>query len=130
MQACPLCSGLLRAYFPWAEFIELDNDPNLNPDIVGSVERIPVSKKFDGIICFGVFEYLNDRVEAVREIYRLLEKGGYALIGIPANIEPHDAIQEIKKKFKVLEYHLTEEEDMDTFKNNSEFYHHFLVQKC
>jgi hypothetical protein len=118
-----------RAYFPWAEFIELDNDPILEPDILGSIEKVPASKKFDGILCFGVFEYLKDRVSAVHEIYRLLNKGGYALIGIPANIKPHDATSEIKRKFNIIYNCLTEEEDMETFSNNSEFYHHYLVQK-
>lgn len=119
-----------RAYFPWAEFVELDNDEALNPDIVSSVEKMPIKDNyFDAVICFGVFEYLKDRVSAVKEINRVLKKDSYAIIGIPDNIKPTDAINEITKTFSIPIETITFESDMKKFPNNSKTYNHFLVRK-
>src|SRR5437867_4322044 len=46
--------------------------------------RLPFSENsFDLVTCFGVLDYLPDFDPMLREIYRVLQPGGYALISLP-----------------------------------------------
>ena len=119
-----------RAYFPWATFAEIDTDASLLPDFHASIEKTGFSDKlFDGVLCFGVFEWIKDPTIVPKEIHRILKKDGRAIIGIPdnkTNREFHKAINEL---FEVVNYTTTKEKDLESFPNNSEVYHHYLVGK-
>jgi ubiquinone/menaquinone biosynthesis C-methylase UbiE len=55
----------------------------------GSVEEIPLEDStIDAAPCVGVFEYLTDRVRALREIFRVLKPDGIAIITIPSLRNP------------------------------------------
>lgn len=46
--------------------------------------QIPFKKKaFDNIICIHVLEHINDDMKALKELYRILKPGGWAIIQVP-----------------------------------------------
>lgn len=50
----------------------------------GSIENVPLpSESLDAVICIGVLEYLPANAKALREIHRVLRKGGVAIISFP-----------------------------------------------
>ena len=52
--------------------------------MVGSIENIPLpADSVDGVICIGVLEYLQSNGKALREIHRVLKKGGVAIVSFP-----------------------------------------------
>ncbi len=56
---------------------------------VADIERIPFPDNFfDGIVCLGVMEYLASDDAALREMWRVLKPGGYAVITTPSSICP------------------------------------------
>jgi ubiquinone/menaquinone biosynthesis C-methylase UbiE len=56
---------------------------------VGDIERIPFpDNSFDGIMCLGVMEYLSSDEPALREMWRVLKPGGWAVITTPSSICP------------------------------------------
>jgi SAM-dependent methyltransferase len=56
---------------------------------VGDIERIDFpDNTFDGIVCLGVMEYLRGDEAALREMWRVLKPGGYAVITTPSSICP------------------------------------------
>lgn len=62
----------------------LDIDPELKPDLIGSVDNIPIkNQSFDVICCFQVLEHLPfDKFErALSELRRVSKK--YVLISLP-----------------------------------------------
>lgn len=59
--------------------------PLINCDI----EKFPFSNEsFDGVICAGVIEYLNEDQKALREISRILKPGGLAIITLSNRLSP------------------------------------------
>lgn len=51
---------------------------------VGDIEHLDFSdKSFDLVLCIGVLEYLKDDFLALKEISRVLKKGGEAIITVP-----------------------------------------------
>jgi len=56
---------------------------------VGDIERIAFpDNTFDGIVCLGVVEYLASDDAALREMWRVLRPGGFAVITTPSSICP------------------------------------------
>jgi ubiquinone/menaquinone biosynthesis C-methylase UbiE len=56
---------------------------------VGDIERIPFpDNSFDGVMSLGVMEYLSEDEPALREIWRVLKPGGWAVITTPSSICP------------------------------------------
>ncbi|OIO80974.1 hypothetical protein AUJ84_02035 [Candidatus Pacearchaeota archaeon CG1_02_32_132] len=50
----------------------------------GNLTKIPFKdEEFDAIFCHGVIEHIPDSEAAVREMTRVLKKGGYAMISVP-----------------------------------------------
>jgi ubiquinone/menaquinone biosynthesis C-methylase UbiE len=70
---------------------ELENRVNV---IVGDVQKIPFeTNHFDLIVSRGSFIFWADKVEAFREIYRVLRPGGVAYIGVgDSYIWPRDLL--------------------------------------
>lgn len=59
------------------------------PLINSDIENLPFgNESFDGVICAGVIEYLNEDQKALREISRILKPGGYAIITISNRLSP------------------------------------------
>jgi len=59
--------------------------PLINCDI----ENLPFrDESFDGEICAGVIEYLNENQKALREISRILKPGGLAIISLSNRLSP------------------------------------------
>jgi ubiquinone/menaquinone biosynthesis C-methylase UbiE len=51
------------------------------PLVNGEIEALPFKDEtFDGLICAGVIEYLNEDQQALSEIARILKRGGFAII--------------------------------------------------
>jgi SAM-dependent methyltransferase len=42
-------------------------------------------ESFDVIICNHVFQYIDEDLKAMRELYRVLKKGGWAIMQVPIN---------------------------------------------
>lgn len=57
-------------------------------DIVVDVQNMVNldANTFDGVICSHVLEHVPDDVEAMREIYRVLKPGGWAILMAPINL--------------------------------------------
>ncbi len=52
--------------------------------LVGSAERIPFpASSFDGVLCVGVLEYLDQLAPAIDEMARVLKPGGTAVVTVP-----------------------------------------------
>jgi len=74
-----------------SKYITLDIDPANNPEIVASVEDIPLGdKSVDTVISTQVLEHLKNTELAIKEFYRVLKPGGYALVTIPQCGELHE----------------------------------------
>ncbi len=59
------------------------------PLINSDIENLPFeNESFDGVICAGVIEYLNEDQKALREMSRILKPGGYAIITISNRLSP------------------------------------------
>jgi ubiquinone/menaquinone biosynthesis C-methylase UbiE len=56
---------------------------------VGDIERIQFpDNTFDAVMCLGVVEYLSDDLPALREMWRVLKPGGWAVITTPSSACP------------------------------------------
>jgi SAM-dependent methyltransferase len=54
-------------------------------DTLGVGEHLPFAeKKFDVVICTQVLNYTTDPFLVIREIYRVLKKGGFLYLSVPA----------------------------------------------
>ena len=61
-----------------------------NIDIKSDITKIPLkSKSIDAVLCTDVFEHIPDAVKAVKEITRLLKKGGKLIISTPFSCNIH-----------------------------------------
>lgn len=74
------------------KIIAVDIKPQREKGILfGDIEnRLDFSdNSFDGILCLEVIEYLERYNNALKEIYRLLKKDGWAIISIPFMYHDH-----------------------------------------
>lgn len=95
-----------KSFFKFDKYIKLDINENNNPDIVGSVENIPLGdSSFDSIISTQVLEHIQNSPKAVKEFYRVLKPGGYCLITVPQMNELHE---EPNDYFRFTKYGLEE----------------------
>lgn len=88
-------SGSLKRYIDMfddvSRYITLDIDPNNNPEILASVEDIPLEdKSIDSVVSTQLLEHLKNPEMAIKEFYRVLKNEGYALITIPQCGELHE----------------------------------------
>ena len=64
--------------------------------INGEIEALPFKDdSFDGIICAGVIEYLNEDQKALQEIARILKRGGFAIITLSNRLSPARILEPI-----------------------------------
>jgi ubiquinone/menaquinone biosynthesis C-methylase UbiE len=70
---------------------------------VADIEQLPFSdNSFDGIVCLGVLEYLNQDDAALREMWRVLKPGGRAIITTPSSICPFYYMDRLYQKIRFL----------------------------
>ena len=107
-----------RDYFQSAEYITLDSDPALKPDVVGDVVALPFPDgTFDSVVCLEVLEHVDKTQRAISELTRVLKPGGTFLVSMPMHwplhYEPNDFWRITKYGFRVLlspHYHIEQEE--------------------
>ncbi|MFC1613188.1 methyltransferase domain-containing protein [Patescibacteria group bacterium] len=100
------------------EYKILDPVSDYNPDIVGDIHNLPFEDNSqDAIICIAVLEHVENPIKACKEIYRVLNPGGYCFVYVPFLFYYHaekgyykdywrfsaDAIDILFKKFSVIE---------------------------
>lgn len=62
----------------------LDKVADYNPDIVGDIHKLPMpDNSVDAITCMSVLEHVEEPMQAVREMYRVLKPGGFCYIYVP-----------------------------------------------
>lgn len=89
-------SGLrYRGLFNTENYICLDIDSSLNPDVVASAQNLPFeNESFDFIFSSQMLEHVEKPKECILEMHRCLEENGYLLITVPQtnelHSEPHD----------------------------------------
>lgn len=74
----------LRPYLSKVDYKVLDPVSTYHPDIVGDIHNLPFKNDSqDAIICIAVLEHVENPIQAVKEIYRVLKPGGYCFIYAP-----------------------------------------------
>jgi len=83
-------SGNYKYFGEGNEWKTLDFLPELKPDIVADITdtKLP-EEKWDLIICSQVIEHIFNFPAALKEIYRILKKEGYAIIDCPFEFPYH-----------------------------------------
>lgn len=51
-------------------------------------------ERFDAIICNHVFQYIEEDKKAMKELYRVLKKGGWAIMQVPINKELKETFED------------------------------------
>lgn len=84
-------SGNYKYFGKGNQWKTMDNLERLEPDILADISYCPTipSEQFNLIICSQVIEHLWDFTGAINGIYRLLKKGGYAIIDCPFEFPYH-----------------------------------------
>ncbi len=86
-------TDLLRSYKN-IDYLSVDIDPHKamrKEDITKLSFR---DESFDIIICIHVFEHIDDDKTAMREVYRVLKKGGQALLDVPINVNSETTFED------------------------------------
>lgn len=66
------------------EYLVLDPIPDYGADIVGDIHALPFADDSQpAIACESVLEHVEDPIRAVKELYRVLEPGGYLYVYVP-----------------------------------------------
>lgn len=74
----------LKEYIKKVDYKILDKVPDYHPDIVGDIHSLPFAdESIDAIVCIAVLEHVEEPLKAVKEMYRVLKKGGYCFIYVP-----------------------------------------------
>ena len=93
------------------EYIGLDHNESLHDksevDIFGTAYEIPEpDESYDSILCTAVLEHLEEPEGALREAFRVLKQGGYAIYTVPLfwhlHEEPRDFYRYTKYGIKYL----------------------------
>ena len=75
-------TGELKKKYNVKEYLRLDFDPSLRPDIIADAHHIPLKdNSIDSISSMAVFEHLKEPQIVANEMYRVLTKGGACVIG-------------------------------------------------
>lgn len=66
------------------EYLVLDPIPDYGADIVGDIHALPFPDNSQpAIVCESVLEHVEDPIRAMKELYRVLEPGGYLYVYVP-----------------------------------------------
>lgn len=70
-----------RPYFK-CQYMTVDRNEDLKPDLVRDVEKIRLVPQADGILFNGVFEQCDDPLAIIRNLRHSLKEGGRILCGL------------------------------------------------
>ncbi len=74
-----------KHYFNDDSYKTFDFDASTNPDFVGDIHNIDLEDNyFEAIICSSVLEHVEDPIQAVKEMYRILKPKGVLFCYIPS----------------------------------------------
>lgn len=74
----------IRPLMAKADYKIMDPVPDYHPDIVGDIHKMPFAdNSLDAVICMAVLEHVENPIQAVSEIHRVLKPGGYCFIYVP-----------------------------------------------
>ncbi|MEK9175714.1 MAG: class I SAM-dependent methyltransferase [Patescibacteria group bacterium] len=77
-------------YFNTSEYISLDSDASLKPDVAGDILHLPFEDaSFDSVVCLEVLEHVADTQGALREILRVLKPNGVFMVSTPMHWPLH-----------------------------------------
>lgn len=84
-----------KKFVAHCEYTGMDQCESLKPDVVGSILNIPFKdESFDSVMCTAVLEHISEPENGVKEMARVLRKGGMAYISVPMtwymHYEPND----------------------------------------
>jgi len=85
-------TNLLKTY-PHAEYLSIDLDPTKAMQKEDITNLSFNDNSFDFIICIHVLEHIIDDKRAMSEIYRVLKKGGTALIEVPQDTGDYETFE-------------------------------------
>lgn len=84
--------GKYRHLFAASRYYSLDYDPGCHPDIVGDIHNLPFrSQSVYAVICKAVLEHVPEPQLAVKEMHRVLRKGGKIFAYVPFLLGYHGA---------------------------------------
>ena len=73
-------------------FITMDINPKMSPNYIGDIHEMGIlDNSFDTVIALQVLEYCHSPQKAMDEIYRVLKRGGIAIVSVPF-IYPHHGL--------------------------------------
>lgn len=79
------------SYFKYDKYITLDINPEANPDILASADKIPLENNaIDSIVCTQLLGDVTDALSVLKEFYRVLKPGGMVLLTESFINEMHD----------------------------------------
>jgi ubiquinone/menaquinone biosynthesis C-methylase UbiE len=71
-------------YIKKSNYKILDKLADYKPDIVGDIHNLPLpDASVDAVICIAVLEHVEEPLQAIKEIYRVLKPGGFCYIYVP-----------------------------------------------
>ena len=96
-----------RDYFNTSEYVSLDSDPTLKPDVVGDILALPFPENtFDSVVCLEVLEHVAETHKALSEITRVLKPGGIFMVSAPQHWPLHYEPVDFWRFTKYGFYHL------------------------
>jgi len=86
----PPPGGNFRRFGTGNNYETLDILPRVKPTYVADIQDTKLeAEKFDIIICVQTLEHLYSPKKAIKEIFKLLKKGGYTILDNPWTYEYH-----------------------------------------
>ncbi|MFH1170783.1 MAG: class I SAM-dependent methyltransferase [Candidatus Vogelbacteria bacterium] len=83
--------GEYQNLFKDCDYKTMDYDNNLGADVIGDIHNIPMrNESVDAIICSSVLEHVENPIQAVTEMKRILKPGGKIFVYVPS-IYPYHA---------------------------------------
>lgn len=70
------------------DYVGIDYRNHRNVSVKGNLANIPLrSNAFDAIVCIHVLEHIEQDRQMIRELFRVLKPGGWALVSVPIRRE-------------------------------------------
>jgi SAM-dependent methyltransferase len=77
------------------EYITADLESPI-ADVKMDIREMPFADNtFDALICNHVLEHIDNELKAIKEIYRVLKSGGWAILQVPLNINLEETLEDL-----------------------------------
>lgn len=74
----------LLPYLKNVSYKILDVVPDYNPHLIGDIHTLPFpDNSLDAIVCISVLEHVENPIQGVKEMHRVLKPGGYCFAYVP-----------------------------------------------